>query len=192
MRESPIIHVKDVLLNRNLQFGITALMIACYTSRLPIVRILLKVPNIDYNHQGKVMHTHVLIKGIWFKDPYLTQIGWSALLGACTNSNLEVVQVLLRIPNIDVNLADDVSKHVYPMLQGSITCHHSAGRIHWTHMGRKKQSRADSEAIASTSRHKCPCTNQCKCIHVYAHAYQRPSVRKLIFSLALPHTRWRN
>jgi len=60
----------------------------------------------NVNHQAKVNYR-------WFLQPterneMTLQLGWTALIGACTNGFGDIVDLLLETPGIDVNMHDEV------------------------------------------------------------------------------------
>jgi ankyrin repeat protein len=84
-----IINENPEEINKQNNYGFTALTLAAMNSNVNIVKLLLEHPNIDVN-----------IRDV---------DGWTVLMRVCkynTYSNIEIVKLLLKHPNIDVNIQD--------------------------------------------------------------------------------------
>ncbi|OHT13854.1 hypothetical protein TRFO_15877 [Tritrichomonas foetus] len=69
--------------------------------------LLLKQPNIDINSKDKIFIYHSLFFSI-FEMEFLIDVYYTPLYEACYGGYYEIVELLLKQPNIDINSKDKI------------------------------------------------------------------------------------
>ena len=91
-------------------------MVACQNGHLDIVEFLLAQPQVDVNAKNKVIIDISFVGKSWILDTVVcTQEGVSALMYACYGGKIDVIQMLLKHPKVDVNGKSDVGSSTPPM-----------------------------------------------------------------------------
>src|SRR5436309_2200837 len=93
------------------QMNDTALMLASINNHKEVVEMILNVPNIDINLQEKVLQFNYVNEHN--KICIVKKNGNTALIFAARSSHKEIVEMLLKMPNININLKNIVNENYF-------------------------------------------------------------------------------